>query len=117
MWYIFDGQLVFETDVVTGKKGSNDTPTGTFTILEMQKDRTLRGRPLPNGKPSYLTPVDYWMRVTWSGIGFHDADWQPTFGGERYITNGSHGCINMPPAKAAELYNAIQLGIPVVIHY
>lgn len=117
MWYIVNGQIALETDVVTGKKGSNDTPTGTYTILEMQRNRTLRGRPLPNGKPSYLTPVSYWMRVTWSGIGFHDAGWQPTFGGERYLTNGSHGCINMPPAKAGELYNMISKGTPVVIHY
>lgn len=117
MWYIVDGVVALETDIVSGKKGSNDTPTGTFTILEMQKNRVLRGRPLPNGKPSYLTPVDYWMRVTWSGIGFHDADWQPTFGGERYLTNGSHGCINMPPAMAAQLYSMIGLGTPAVIHY
>ena len=117
MWYIVEGVVALETDIVTGKKGSNDTPTGTFTILEMQKNRVLRGRPLPNGKPSYLTPVDYWMRVTWSGIGFHDADWQPTFGGERYLTNGSHGCINMPPAMAAQLYGMIGLGTPAVIHY
>ena len=117
MWYIVEGVVALETDIVTGKKGSNDTPTGTFTILEMQKNRVLRGRPLPNGKPSYLTPVSYWMRVTWSGIGFHDAGWQPTFGGDRYLANGSHGCINMPPAMAAQLYSMIGLGTPAVIHY
>lgn len=117
MWYIVNGAVALETDIVTGKKGSNDTPTGTFTILEMQKNRVLRGRPLPNGKPSYLTPVSYWMRVTWSGIGFHDAGWQPTFGGDRYLANGSHGCINMPPAMAAQLYSMIGLGTPAVIHY
>ena len=117
MWYIVNGVVALETDVVTGKKGSNDTPTGTYTILEMQRNRVLRGRPLPNGKPSYLTPVSYWMRVTWSGIGFHDAGWQPTFGGDRYLTNGSHGCINMPPAMAAQLYSMIGLGTPAVIHY
>lgn len=117
MWYIVEGAVALETDIVSGKKGSNDTPTGTFTILEMQKNRVLRGRPLPNGKPSYLTPVSYWMRVTWSGIGFHDAGWQPTFGGDRYLANGSHGCINMPPAMAAQLYSMIGLGTPAVIHY
>lgn len=117
MWYIVNGSIALETDVVTGKKGSNDTPTGTYTILEKMRNKTLRGRPLANGKPSYLTPVSYWMRVTWSGIGFHDANWQPTFGGDRYIANGSHGCINMPPKKAGELYNMISKGTPVVIHY
>ncbi len=117
MWYIVNGQVAFETDVVTGKKGKNDTPTGTYTILEKMRNKVLRGRPLANGKPSYLTPVSYWMRVTWSGIGFHDAGWQPTFGGDRYVNNGSHGCINMPPAKAEEFYGMLSVGCPVVIHY
>ena len=116
MWYIVNGQVAFETDVVTGKKGKNDTPTGTYTILEKIKGKYLRGR-LVNGKPSYVTWVDYWMRVTWSGIGFHDAGWQPTFGGDRYVNNGSHGCINMPPAKAKEFYGMLFVGCPVIIHY
>ena len=116
MWYIVNGEIALETDVVTGKKGSNDTPTGTYTILEKMRNKTLRGR-LVNGKPLYLTPVSYWMRVTWSGIGFHDAGWQPTFGGDWYVNNGSHGCINMPPAKAKELYSMLSIGCPVVIHY
>lgn len=117
MWYVVNGQVAFETDVVTGKRGKNDTPTGTYTILEKMRNKVLRGRPLANGKPSYLTPVSYWMRVTWSGIGFHDAGWQPTFGGDRYVNNGSHGCINMPPDKAAEFYGMLFVGCPVVIHY
>lgn len=116
MWYVVNGQVAFETDVVTGKKGKNDTPTGTYTILEKIKGKYLRGR-LVNGKPSYVTWVNYWMRVTWSGIGFHDAGWQPTFGGDRYVNNGSHGCINMPPAKAKEFYGMLSVGCPVVIHY
>ena len=117
MWYIVNGAIALETDIVTGKRGSNDTPTGTFNIIEKMRNKTLRGRPLPNGKPSYLTPVSYWMRITWSGIGFHDATWQPTFGGDRYVGNGSHGCINMPLDMAATLYEAVPMGTPVVIHY
>lgn len=116
MWYIKNGSVVFETDVVTGLRGKNDTPTGIYKLLEKQRNTTLVGR-VVNGKPLYRTPVSYWMRVTWSGIGFHDANWQPTFGGSRYLTNGSHGCINMPPAKAGEFYNIISVGTPVVIHY
>ena len=57
------------------------------------------------------------MRITWSGIGFHDADWQTAFGGERYKNgNGSHGCINMPVDKSGELFDMIEPGIPVIIH-
>ena len=116
MWFVQNGAVVFETDVVTGLKGKNDTPTGIYSLLEKTPNTTLVGR-IVNGKPLYRTPVKYWMRVTWSGIGFHDASWQSSFGGTRYVTNGSHGCINMPPAKAGEFYNMITIGTPVVIHY
>ena len=51
------------------------------------------------------------------GIGFHDADWQPYFGGDRYLTGGSHGCINMPPENAEELYNIIQYDVPIICFY
>ena len=58
------------------------------------------------------------MRVTWTGIGFHDANWQSSFGGTRYQTSaGSHGCINMPVSKAGELYGMLSVGTPVIIHY
>ena len=116
MWYIVNGAIALETEVVTGKRGTNDTPTGTYTILEKIKGKYLTGR-IVNGKPLYRTWVDYWMRVTWSGIGFHDAGWQEQFGGDWYVNNGSHGCVNMPPAKAAELYGMLSKGCPVVIHY
>jgi len=117
MWFVVNGQVALETDVITGKKGSNDTPTGVFNILEKIAGKNLRGRPGPDGKPSYIVWVDYWMRVTWSGIGFHDCTWHSVFGGDRYVNNGSHGCINMPPEKAKELYAALPNGTPVVIHY
>ncbi len=119
MWYIKDGKVVFESDVVTGKPNpERKTPQGVYFILEKMRDKVLRGRPLPNGKPSYLTPVSYWMRVTWTGIGFHDATWQAKFGGKRYKQGyGSHGCINMPLKKASELYEILEKGCPVIIHY
>ncbi len=116
MWYIENGFVAFESDVVTGKPG-NSTPTGVFSILEKKRDKVLKGKLLPNGKREYETPVSYWMRVTWSGIGFHDATWQAAFGGQRYVQGyGSHGCINMPKGKAAELYGLISNGCPVIIH-
>ena len=119
MWFIKKGKVVFESDVVTGTPNAERrTPQGVYTILEKMRNKVLKGRPLPNGQPSYLTPVSYWMRVTWTGVGFHDATWQAAFGGERYKQGaGSHGCINMPYAKAAELYDLIETGYPVIIHY
>lgn len=119
MWYIVDGTVKLETDVVTGiPVPERVTPQGTYTILEKMRNKTLRGDKKPDGTYEYETPVEYWMRVTWTGIGFHDAKWQTAFGGEIYKTRkGSHGCINMPPALAGQLYDMLEVGCPVVIHY
>lgn len=121
MWYIVDGSVALESDVVTGLASDPNrvTPQGVYSILEMKRNKTLIGEKDPEtGKPIYETPVSYWMRVTWTGIGFHDASWQSSFGGTRYQTSaGSHGCINMPVDKAASLYDMLSVGTPVVIHY
>lgn len=120
MWLFQDGQLVLDSDVVTGNPNiwNRETPSGVYSILEMERNKTLVGEKDPKtGKPEYETPVSFWMRVTWSGIGFHDATWQPYFGGDLYLSNGSHGCINMPYDKAEALFNTMAMGTPVVIHY
>lgn len=121
MWYVVDGSVVLETDVVTGYPSADMiTPEGVYTILEKSLDETLIGATDPStGEPSYRTPVDYWMRVTWEGVGFHDAIWQSAFGGtlNQIAGIGSHGCINMPLDQAAALYNQVEVGTPVVIHY
>lgn len=121
MWYIVDGSVALETDVVTGLASDPNraTPQGVYSILEMKRNKTLVGETNPaTGKPIYETPVSYWMRVTWTGIGFHDASWQAAFGGTRYQTSaGSHGCINMPVGMAGSLYGMLSVGTPVVMHY
>ena len=33
-----------------------------------------------------------------------------------YKYSGSHGCVNLPPSKAAELYGLISVGTIVVVH-
>ena len=120
MWFIVDGAVALETDVVTGvPTPARETPSGVYSILEKELNSTLVGEIDPRtGEPEYRTPVAYWMRVTWSGIGFHDATWQPAFGGSLYASGaGSHGCINMPLDQAGALYNMLPVGTPVIIHY
>lgn len=117
MWFIQNGKVVLQTPVVTGNPNNgNATPQGTYTLTYKQQGAVLRGKLLPDGTREYETPVDYWMPFN-GGIGFHDANWQSAFGGSRYLTHGSHGCVNMPPAKAAELFGIIKSGTPVICHY
>ena len=115
MYYVKDGQIALETDVVTGNPNKgNDTPTGVYSLAYKAKDQTLRGTKKADGTYEYETPVKYWMPFN-GGVGFHDASWQPTFGGSRYQTNGSHGCVNMPPEMAAKLFDLISAGTAVVV--
>lgn len=117
MFYFKDGQCVMQTDIVTGNPNQgNATPQGVYSLAYKAMNQVLRGPKKEDGTYEWESPVTYWMPFN-GGIGFHDANWQSAFGGSRYLTYGSHGCVNMPPSAAAELYNYIEAGIPVVCHY
>ena len=119
MWYYVDGVCVLETDVVTGNPNKKDcaTPEGVWYVFLKTTNFVTRGPPLPEGGYEWEVPVTYWMPFTPSGCGFHDASWQPSFGHDYYLWRGSHGCINMPPSLAAELYSMLEPGTPVITHY
>ena len=117
MYFIQNGQIAMQCDIVTGNPNKgNATPQGMYSLYYKQQNQVLRGKKLEDGTYEYESPVDYWMPFN-GGIGFHDAPWQSAFGGVRYQTYGSHGCVNMPPASAGELYNLIQAGTPIICHY
>lgn len=121
MWYVQNGQVVLETDVVTGEPiPSKITPEGVYSLMWKQPNSVLVGEIDPDtGEPAYRTKVKYWMQVTSSGVGFHDAIWQTAFGGTLYQIpgTGSHGCINMPLDQAGALFNMIEPGTPVIFHW
>ena len=64
--------------------------------------------------PGYRTHVDYWMPFN-GGIGLHDADWRSKFGGTIYEKNGSHGCINIPPKYADDVFYNVDKGTKVLV--
>lgn len=110
LYYYENGELFLETDVVTGNTGRRlGTPEGVNYIYSIQRNRTLRG-------PGYAAFVKYWMPVK-GNIGLHDASWRKEFGGEIYKTNGSHGCVNVPGDVMAQLYERLEVGVPVVMFY
>lgn len=118
MYYYQDGSIIFDSDIVSGNMSYADrqTPPGIFTLYYKKSPDVLRGKQLEDGKYEYEQPVNYWMPFN-GGIGFHDADWQPYFGGDRFLSGGSHGCINLPPENAAILYDIIQYGVPIICFY
>ena len=117
LWLVKDGSVVLESDFVSGKESDSSrlTPNGTYYIYNKERNRVLRGTKQANGKYEYESPVSYWMPFN-KGIGFHDASWRSTFGGDIYINSGSHGCINLPTSFAGSLYSQIYVNLPVVVY-
>ena len=105
-----EGEMVLESDFVSGNAARGfDTPAGIYGITYKERNATLRGQ-------GYSSPVSYWMPFN-NNIGMHDASWRSSFGGNIYKTNGSHGCINLPPSVAGEIYGYVEKGTPVICYY
>lgn len=116
-FYDETGALIWESPIVSGiPDGVHDTSVGVYWLNQKASPSKLIG--YENGKKIYESDVQYWMPFVGNVIGLHDADWQSSFGGTRYRDGaGSHGCVNLPPYKAAELYGIIQSGDVVVSHW
>lgn len=107
-----NGSIVLETDFVSGTMVSTYdcvTPEGIFGLSYKTMNAVLKGA-------TYRTPVSYWMPF-YGNYGMHDASWRSSFGGQIFITNGSHGCINLPPDMAGQIYQYVSEGFPVICYY
>lgn len=116
-FYDADGNLIWESDIVSGGPGaSRATPSGVWDLNTNNGYAMLVGRN-SDGSIDYETPVNYWMPFKGQSIGLHDANWRSTFGGNIYTYNGSHGCVNLPVSKARELHELIEVGDVVISHW
>lgn len=97
MWLYSDGELLVDTDVVTGTAGgSRATPPGIYITTDFYTEFTMHG--------DYGSAFcHYFIRCTLDGVGVHDST-RSAFGGNIYLTNGSHGCINTPYAKEKAIF-------------
>ena len=111
LWYYENGELVVESDVVTGNiSRNNGSPDGVFKIVYKDSPAVLKGE-------DYESDVTYFMPFAYN-VGLHDASWRNgQFGGDIYKTSGSHGCINLPFEVADKIYKSIKVGTPVIAFY
>lgn len=108
--YYVDGQVSMEMPVVTGNINKRrGTPAGVFDVYNKRYHTYLRGA-------DYVSYVNYWLGVN-EGVGIHDASWRKKFGEDIYKNDGSHGCINCPKDKMAELWEVVETGTPVILYY
>ena len=117
-----DGEVLWDSPVITGlPDGKNNTPTGLYWLKAKQTNIVLVGKKDPEtGEPEYRSPVDYWMPFKGNTYGLHDATWQAASywgNNQAYTWAGSHGCVNLPLDAAAELYELVKVGDPVIVHW
>lgn len=109
LWLYKDGHCILESYFVSGNPTrGHATPKGIYGLTYKTRDATLSGE-------GYDSKVKYWMPFN-RNVGLHDAPWRKTFGGQIYRNNGSHGCINLPPANAAKIYENVDKNTPVIVY-
>ena len=109
LWLYIDYDLILETNIVSGNESKNwGTPSGIFGLTYKTRNAVLRGA-------DYETPVKYWMPFN-GNIGMHDASWRGSFGNSIYLKNGSHGCINLVPNIAKDIYSYVDTNFPIIVY-
>ena len=115
-YYDASGNLLHSCGIVSGKPvEGRATPTGVYYLNNKQSPSTLIGYK-SNGEKDYETKVTYWMPFVGNSVGLHDATWQSSFGGTRYQTNGSHGCVNLSVSDAQWFYENLSKGVCIITH-
>jgi L,D-transpeptidase ErfK/SrfK len=113
--YLYDHQnLVKSYPVAVGRTGW-ETPTGRFSIFEMQQNpawqHPFTGEVVPPGGNNPLGQrwLGFWSDGT-NSIGFHGTPQESSIG--QAI---SHGCVRLRNQDVVELYEKVALGTPVYV--
>ena len=95
---VFRGRHEIGTAVILYGADEKPTPRGEFGIIDKLKDHR---------SSLYDAPMPYTLRLTQDGIAIHGSD----------VAEGAatHGCIGVPKAFAALLFDAAKIGEPVTI--
>lgn len=99
-----DGQVLHETHVSSGRKGY-DTPPGEYKVVN---------KALKAYSQKYEAWMLYWMGLTSDGgYGMHGLEGSSY---ERLLGHvASHGCVRLGRTAAKEMYQRVEVGMPVTI--
>ncbi len=116
LWACTGEVLLTDSAVTTGASAVTNvhyaTPMATSHLTGKSRNTVLAGRDV-NGP--WNDPVKFWMPFD-GGIGFHDSSWQTfPYGSDLYKTQGSHGCVHVPLAVIAALFDWAQVGTLVTV--
>ena len=111
MTFYKNGKVLVSTDIVSGSNDVSATPRGLYFTGERERQITLSG-------DTWSVFVEYWVPISEDNtIGLHDASWRTEFGGDIYLENGSHGCINTPLEAMKTIYENVDDGTPVLVYH
>jgi lipoprotein-anchoring transpeptidase ErfK/SrfK len=120
LWACEGNTIKHDSSIISGIEGHESTisPRGTFKIYAKVKDTVLTGS---DETGSWKRQVGYWMPYLdnqYGTYGFHDATWrsESEFGKVDPNTDkASHGCVELPLATSAWLFNWTEVGTPVTV--
>lgn len=98
--YAYRGGVEIGRTIIIYGEGRHATPTGTFPILQKDRDHWSN---------LYHAPMPYMLRLTWGGVAIHGS-------GDVVSTDyATHGCIGVPDEFAARLYALARKGDKVLV--
>ena len=111
---LWDGNnAIWSTNKTANGKASTPTITGSFRVFSKLTIQTMTGG-AAGTDDYYRIPGVKWVTY-WGpgGYAFHTASW---LGGQER-TNISHGCVNMFESDAKTVFDYVEIGTRVVVHY
>ena len=110
-----NGKVVATTVVATGRPALPTLP-GTFHIKAKYTPYQFIS-PWPKRSPYWYASawVKYAMLYEDGGYFIHDAPWRTVYGPGANLTNGTHGCVNVPLNTMTFLYKWAGVGTTVIV--
>ncbi len=115
--HLYDGERPWRSFAVATGQAIYPTPTGSFTVVDKQRNPWWRPpdspwakglKPIPPGPGNPLGTR--WMGISAPGVGMHGTPDAASIG-----YSASHGCIRMQIPDAEWLFDRVRIGTPVFI--
>jgi lipoprotein-anchoring transpeptidase ErfK/SrfK len=111
MLYAYDGEKLFMKESVSVGLKDSPTPKGVFKVFIKTPSRYMQGPIQDITDQKYDLPGVPWnLYFTKQGAVIHGAYWHDHFG-----QPWSHGCVNLLPERAKELYLWADVGTAVFV--
>ena len=110
--YLFSGgEKIYETDIVSGKIGAGETVRGVYEVSAVESPGAVSVLDTRNNGSSTSYKI-----IFNGGQSIIAAPWRTEFGGTIYVSDGTHGNIDIPEEAAAFIFQHVSTGAQVIIY-